>query len=382
MRIFVSYSRRTHDQVRTLIREIEGLGHTVSSDHGLVAGHAWWQQILAQIRDCEVFLFALAPAALESPACKRECQYAHELNKVILPVVVSDGVSFNLLPPALSAIQSVDYRAQDRAAAFALVKAVSNLPAPNPPPDPLPQPPLAPISYLGSLKDEVETTASLSFQDQSALWLRMKVLLADSNERADVRAVLGTFRRRVDLFAKIAEEIDVLLQSEATPAVRVLSQRRPARHKKVSKLHGEGETSGAESTTPQTPTVSPIPAATPRASQQSEWHVDLISRKTLARTLRIHLTRDTHVIELAIETTIPAKAVVKLGGQALVESSIPFSASLATGAHAMRFAFPDGDERREAKIDTDFSIWSGRIKRLRLSVDGKHLYDDERAAAT
>jgi hypothetical protein len=119
MRIFVSYSRRTHDQVTTLIREIEDLGHTVSSDHGLVAGHVWWEQLLAQIRDCDVFLFALAPAALESPACKRECQYAYELNKVILPVVVSDGVSFNLLPPALSAIQSVDYRAQDRAAAFA-----------------------------------------------------------------------------------------------------------------------------------------------------------------------------------------------------------------------------------------------------------------------
>src|SRR4029453_7187881 len=125
--------------------------------------------------------------------------------------------------------------------------------------------------------------------------------------------------------------------------------------------------------------LSPIPSATP-SSQLPEWRAELISKKTLARTLRVHLTRDTHVLELAIKTTFPAKAVVTLRGESLVESSIPFSSSLATGAHAMRFALPDGDERREAKVDTVFSIWSGKIKRLQLSIDGKRLYDDEHAA--
>jgi len=219
-----------------------------------------------------------------------------------------------------------------------------------------------PISHLGSIKDEIEKAHSLGLEKQSALWVQLKALFAESNGGEDVRAVLGMLRRRVDLFATIAEEIDVLLQP--TPPARVPSQRRARRHKEGSKL----------------PAVSPNPSATRQSSQLPEWRAELISKKTLARTLRVHLTRDTHVIELAIKTTFPAKAVVTLRGESLVESSIPFTSSLATGAHAMRFALPDGDERREAKVDTVFSIWSGRIKRLQLSVDGKRLYDDERAA--
>jgi hypothetical protein len=61
-----------------------------------------------------------------------------------LPVLVADGISMNLLPPELAKIQYVEYRKRDRNTAFALAKAITNLPPAKPLPDPLPLPPEVP----------------------------------------------------------------------------------------------------------------------------------------------------------------------------------------------------------------------------------------------
>ena len=173
--IRLSYSRQSKEIVRTLADDIEALGHTVWFDQELTGGQACWDQILERVRDCEVFVFALAPEALNSTACKREYQYAADLGKPILPVLVAEGVSINLLPPALSAIQFVDYQEQDRNAAFRLAKAIYTIPPPGPLPDPLPVPPEVPISYLGGLAEQVRTTSTtLGFEEQSAWWLSLK----------------------------------------------------------------------------------------------------------------------------------------------------------------------------------------------------------------
>ena len=50
----------------------------------------------------DVFVLVLDPAALDSSAYKLEYGYAADLGKSILPVLVSDGVPTNLLPPARS----------------------------------------------------------------------------------------------------------------------------------------------------------------------------------------------------------------------------------------------------------------------------------------
>jgi len=150
----------------------------------------------AQIRECDLFIFALAPEALDSYACKLEYTYAFHLYKTILPILVAEGVSINLLPPTLSNIQFVDYRSQDRQSAFALVKALSNLPTPQPLREPLPKPPEVPISYLGNLKDQIDTRATLSFQEQTALLLKLKERLVDVNEFDDVLNLLRRLRKR------------------------------------------------------------------------------------------------------------------------------------------------------------------------------------------
>ena len=224
--LFISYSRSNEQAVRALAGDIEALGHDVWLDHELTGGQSWWDEILRRIRACDVFVFALSPASLDSTACKREFRYAEALNKRVLPVLLADGVSINLLPPALSAIQYVDYRAPSREAALALARTVLNLPPPNPLPDPLPEPPEVPISYLTELKDQVDSSGILKFDEQAALAFRLKERLNDPEVADDVRGLMRRFRARPDLLARVAEDIDVVLDRSNGTAARPESRPR------------------------------------------------------------------------------------------------------------------------------------------------------------
>jgi hypothetical protein len=131
--IFISYNRKAEAITKALADDFEDLGHTVWFDQEISGGQAWWDQILAKVRNCDLFVFVLEPEALNSMACKREYGYAVDIGKPILPVLVSDEVNTNLLPPALSQIQFVDYRKQDdRSAAFRLSRALNTVPPPAP----------------------------------------------------------------------------------------------------------------------------------------------------------------------------------------------------------------------------------------------------------
>lgn len=211
--IFLSYNRQSESAAKRLASDLEALGHTVWFDQELSGGQVWWDQILSTVRDCDLFIFLLDPKSLVSTACKREYGYAADLGKPILPILVSGEVSTTLLPPALSKIQFVDYREQDRDAAFRLARAVGAIPPPGPLPDPLPAPPEVPVSYLGSLTEQVESSSMLSFEEQSALSVELKNCLRDPETTQDTLTLLKRLRRRRDLFATIAEELDELIES-------------------------------------------------------------------------------------------------------------------------------------------------------------------------
>jgi hypothetical protein len=208
--IFISYDRDSRPIAITLAADVESLGHTAWFDQEISGGLAWWDQILAQIRECDVFLFVLNPETLESVACKSEYLYAADLGKAILPVLVSDQVATDLLPPQLSRIQFVDYRTSDRDAAFRLARALNSIPPAQPLPEILPPPPEVPISYLGTLGERVQST-SLSYEEQSMLLADLRVALRDPGATDDVEKLLATLRKRRDLYATFADEIDYLI---------------------------------------------------------------------------------------------------------------------------------------------------------------------------
>ena len=122
--VFISYNRQSESIVRSLVGDIEELGNTVWFDQELSGGQVWWDQILAKIRNCDLFVFVLTSESVNSEACKQEYNYADALGKPILPILVADGVSTNLLPSALSKVQFIDYRQQDRSSAFRLARAL------------------------------------------------------------------------------------------------------------------------------------------------------------------------------------------------------------------------------------------------------------------
>lgn len=209
--VFISYSAQSRDAVKALAQDIRALEHRVWYDQELLGGHAWWDRILTEIRNCDVFVFALSGEALDSIPCRLEYTYAFALGKPILPVIVADGVSAELLPPALSAVQHVDYRASDKRAAFGLVKALNALPPTPALPDPLPPAPALPGAFLGALKQQIEEAETLTFREQSELAVKLKDRLRDPAQASEVRKLLLRLRQRDDLYAKVADEIDAVL---------------------------------------------------------------------------------------------------------------------------------------------------------------------------
>jgi hypothetical protein len=82
-------------------------------------------------------------------------------------------------------------------------------------PNPLPDTPEPPISYLGSLANRLSATRVLNQEEQSVLILDLKGRLRDPETAEDARSLLKQFRERRELLAAIAFEIDeVLARSE------------------------------------------------------------------------------------------------------------------------------------------------------------------------
>ena len=59
-KVFVSYSRNNLEVVTQLVEDLQAVGMTTWHDQTLTGGQRWWDNILANIRDCEIFIFALS----------------------------------------------------------------------------------------------------------------------------------------------------------------------------------------------------------------------------------------------------------------------------------------------------------------------------------
>ncbi|WP_089939315.1 SUMF1/EgtB/PvdO family nonheme iron enzyme, partial [Candidatus Entotheonella palauensis] len=209
--IFLSYARQDATLVQALVNDLEELSYEVWLDEKVSGGQAWWDHILEQIRGCDVFVFSLSPAALESLACRQESGYAAALGKPVLPILLTGDEPRNHLSPDLAKIQYVDYREQTREASLRLARALLTMPPTPPLPEPLPKPPDAPLSYLNQLAAQINGDTPLNFEAQSALVIELKRSLTDSEIAQDARALIGQLRRRRDLLARVAEEMDEAL---------------------------------------------------------------------------------------------------------------------------------------------------------------------------
>ncbi|HJP91809.1 MAG TPA: TIR domain-containing protein [Pyrinomonadaceae bacterium] len=211
-KVFVSYSRNNLDVITQLVKDLQAVGTNTWHDQTLTGGQRWWDNILANIRDCDIFVFALSPESWESEACRSELGYVVQLGKPILPVLVADGINLNLLAAPLNEIQVTDYRLRDKEAAFALIRALNGVSAAPPLPDPLPATPPVPISYLGTLKERIDASGTLGAQEQSLLFLELEDAIDEGRSPTEIRELLLSLKRRDDLLARVATKVDAALK--------------------------------------------------------------------------------------------------------------------------------------------------------------------------
>lgn len=104
MRLLISYVHANRNLVDELALRLESAGHLVWYDKETIGSHPWWQQILYEIEQCEVFLYVLSPVANDSLACRTEVDYALAINKPVLVITARQAK----LPDALATTPQID----------------------------------------------------------------------------------------------------------------------------------------------------------------------------------------------------------------------------------------------------------------------------------
>jgi multiple sugar transport system substrate-binding protein len=214
MPIFISYARKDRGAIAALHNDLQHAHYRVWMDNELTGGQAWWDAILEQIRACDLFIFALSPDSLKSRACSAELAYALALNRPLLPVLVHE-VALQLVHPVVARTQIVDYRKRSVDSALALMAAVANRPPAPSLPNPLPEAPAAPMSYMNEFRELVEAPA-LSYQQQKHLLGDLEEYLGREEERSIALQLVQGLRERPDIAVAIARDIDKLLGSVPT----------------------------------------------------------------------------------------------------------------------------------------------------------------------
>jgi len=208
-RLFISYARDDATAVNDLQRDLARANHQVWFDRKLEGGQRWWDEILKQIRICELFVFVLSPETLQSKACGAELKYAAALERPILPVL-ADSVNMDLVPEPIGYLNVLNYRERTPESTIDLLMAVASATSANALPDPLPPSPPPPITDLAPVRERLAAD-NLSLQDQGEIVALLRRRIDDTDQRLTVAALLKQLRSRSDIVEAIGREVDTLL---------------------------------------------------------------------------------------------------------------------------------------------------------------------------
>jgi hypothetical protein len=261
MGLFVSYSSQDRSAIEPLTTALRRARQQVWFDEDLGGGQAWWNEILEQIRSCEVFIVALSNHSLESKPCQAELRYAQALQRPILPVRIGPVDSMRANP--LASLQVIDYQSPTVDTGIQLVTAVHALAAQQPPlPSPLPDEPPVPFAYLMRLSTTL-AEQDLDPRQQAHLLTELKSGLEEDGDdptaRNDIARLLRMLRDRSDVTYRTRTEIEELLVSVDTKAAAAEAPTVAARP--------QHEHPVARTTAPAAPPVGPrsTPSAAPPA---------------------------------------------------------------------------------------------------------------------
>ncbi|HEY9298606.1 MAG TPA: toll/interleukin-1 receptor domain-containing protein, partial [Phormidium sp.] len=111
--IFISYSRKDKDFVKSLHQTFIKLQHDVWVDWEDIPLTAdWKQEIFTGIEGTDNFIFILSPDSIKSQYCGEELEYAIKNHKRLIPVVYRD-VNPQDVHPTLAALNWIFIRNDD-----------------------------------------------------------------------------------------------------------------------------------------------------------------------------------------------------------------------------------------------------------------------------
>lgn len=210
MRVFISYARFNEPIVVELDKLIRQLGHKVWFDHQLIGGPNWWDQILDEIRQCDIFVFLLSLHSLESQACRLELGWASALNRHILPIQVGD-VNFGTLPESLAVKQVVDFRnLLDKTEI--LTRALSTF-TPRQLPESLQRPPLPPLHRLNQVATLVSQLNPLDEPTQRAVLDELREALGQTENAESAYQLLKRLSQRSDIIDLLYDQVQDLINN-------------------------------------------------------------------------------------------------------------------------------------------------------------------------
>jgi hypothetical protein len=207
--LFLSYVHEERSLIEVMADKLRRTGHRVYFDEELKGGQDWWLELMTHIQQCDVFAPVLSRRYVDSVPCRLEASYAEDLDKPFFPIRIAD-FDTNRLSFRIATAQWCSLHQDDENSFLDLVGELAVLSDCPPLPNPLPDMPEVPVSFLTKLWAQVSSPSDLTKEDQALIILEVKSRLTteDSTSAIDL---LRRLRERPDVFLVIANEIDSLL---------------------------------------------------------------------------------------------------------------------------------------------------------------------------
>ncbi|MFE7405756.1 TIR domain-containing protein [Isoptericola sp. NPDC057559] len=263
-RVFISYSSPDRPPVEIMAKSLRNVDVDAWIDRELHGGGTWWAQILDQIEQTDVLVYALSEHARRSKACQAERAYARALRKPVLIVRIDD---IDLARTQESFEQIFDYDPQSVDSFITLLNEVKRLGAMPPVSvDPKPERPPVPGAYIHDFVVQLDAD-ELTWTQQSRLLEDIKLSLKkeeDPRTRDDLMVLLQRLSRRPDVVKDVDAAIVAYLAQVAPPASPVPpASPSPLPATQVMRPTPPRRSASASSMPPRVPPES----ATPSASQ-------------------------------------------------------------------------------------------------------------------
>jgi len=90
MKLFISYARSNHAEIKALAKSLQKYGHEAWFDFRLLPGQDWKHILTNQIKAADAFVYAMSTYSLNSEWCRWELSQAQQYKKPILPLTLHE----------------------------------------------------------------------------------------------------------------------------------------------------------------------------------------------------------------------------------------------------------------------------------------------------